>query len=154
MTRSGLLVGVASVLAATTVLMAVFGLVYNPILLGAAVPFAAATYFLWSHATGRLGARMRERARAQAVDGREGAGAGRERPGQERPAAPERSPGKPGPADLDAASVLGVAPDADETTIRRAFRERARDLHPDAPGGDEAAFRRVRAAYERLRSDR
>jgi curved DNA-binding protein CbpA len=46
--------------------------------------------------------------------------------------------------------VLGVAPDADEDEIRRAYRERAKEVHPDAAGGDEEAFKRVTEAYERL----
>ena len=52
-----------------------------------------------------------------------------------------------------AARVLDVAPDADDEAVRRAYRERVREVHPDAPDGDEAAFREVRAAYERLLED-
>lgn len=159
MTRSRLLVGVASVLAGTTAVLVVFGLVYNPIILVAAVPFGAATGIIWSHATGRLDARMRQRARIR----RPGSDAGFGRGDRERRRAPrERSrrtlggrgagPSPP-PGEIDAARVLGVEPDADEAAIRRAYREKAKDLHPDAPAGDEAAFRRVRDAYERLRSD-
>ena len=33
-------------------------------------------------------------------------------------------------------------------TMRRLFRERAKASHPDSPGGDEAAFKRVTAAWE------
>jgi DnaJ-domain-containing protein 1 len=171
-TRSRLLLGVASVLAGTSVLLGVFGLVYNPVLLLAALPFAAATYLIWSHATGRLEARMRERAaprRAGAGAGPAGgdgpadpsgpwsgdhnARAGPGRRGGAEPGAGRRPPGRPGgatPSRSAAAGVLGVAPDADEDAVRRAFREKARELHPDAPDGDEAEFRRVRAAYERL----
>jgi curved DNA-binding protein CbpA len=46
--------------------------------------------------------------------------------------------------------VLGVEPEADASTIRRAYRERAKETHPDTEDGDEAAFKRVNAAYERL----
>ena len=47
---------------------------------------------------------------------------------------------------------LGLAPGADEQTIRHAFRRLAFELHPDRnPDPDAAdAFRRVRAAYETL----
>lgn len=152
MTRSRLLVGVASVLAGTAVLMAVLGVVYNPVLLPAALPFGAAAYFLWSHVTGRLEPRVRRGSTSGAV----GRGGGRAGPGRGRetePGDPSRSP-RVEPADRDAARVLGVEPDADEAALRRAFRERAKALHPDAGGGDEAAFRRARAAYERLRDGR
>lgn len=172
-TGSRLLLGVAAVLAGTTVLLGVFGLVYNPVLLLAAVPFAAATYFLWSSATGRLDARMRERVTTSQVrDGVDSDGGGRSpdarRTGGRRDAptgpgrggraaagatAHGRPRGRPGASETSrsaAASVLEVDPAADEAEIRRAFREKARELHPDAPGGDEAEFRRVRTAYERL----
>ena len=171
-TGSRLLLGVAAVLAGTSVLLAVFGFVYNPVLLLAALPFGAATYFLWSSATGRLDARMRERAgtrraanaageptagpRGPRVDGQgpahgggawAGPGAGSARG---RPAPPDGS----GPSRTAAASVLGVDPDAAEAEVRRAFREKAREVHPDAPGGDEAEFKRLRTAYERLTDGR
>jgi hypothetical protein len=53
-------------------------------------------------------------------------------------------------ADLYAA--LGLAPGADDTTIRQAFRRLAFDLHPDRNPDPRAAeaFVRVRAAYEAL----
>jgi hypothetical protein len=41
-----------------------------------------------------------------------------------------------------AAQLLGVAPDADEATVRRAYKKMAREAHPDRPGGD------VQQAYE------
>ncbi|WP_254543131.1 J domain-containing protein [Halomarina pelagica] len=49
--------------------------------------------------------------------------------------------------------VLGVDADADADAIRRAYRERAKETHPDA-GGDREAFKRVRWAYERVRERR
>jgi curved DNA-binding protein CbpA len=52
----------------------------------------------------------------------------------------------------DPHSVLGVPPDADAETIKRAFRARAREHHPDrsrAPGA-EARFRELVEAYELL----
>ena len=47
--------------------------------------------------------------------------------------------------------VLGVEPTADLSTIRAAYRRRARDTHPDA-GGDADAFARVARAWEVLSS--
>ncbi|HZS51065.1 MAG TPA: DnaJ domain-containing protein [Bryobacterales bacterium] len=48
-------------------------------------------------------------------------------------------------------AVLGVDADADEKTIRSAFRALARRYHPDAgEGSSEAKFRQVLQAYEVL----
>lgn len=55
-----------------------------------------------------------------------------------------------GPSAAEARRVLGVGPDADASTIRQAYRERVKETHPDTENGDEAAFKRVTAAYERL----
>lgn len=43
--------------------------------------------------------------------------------------------------------VLGIAPAASEEEIKRAYRKRALETHPDH-GGDAEAFRRVQHAYE------
>jgi molecular chaperone DnaJ len=54
----------------------------------------------------------------------------------------------------DLYGLLGVSPSASEEEIKRAYRQRARELHPDANGGDaeaEAAFKEVSLAYEVLR---
>jgi len=51
---------------------------------------------------------------------------------------------------LDPYAVLGVSPDANLATIKRAFRQRAKALHPDANPGDPvaaAAFRELTMAY-------
>src|SRR5262245_38076407 len=50
-----------------------------------------------------------------------------------------------------AREVLGVAPLADQATVRRAFLIAVKRVHPDRPGGDAEAFREVAAAYERLK---
>ena len=47
--------------------------------------------------------------------------------------------------------VLGVDPDAEDAEIKRAYRRRAKDAHPDQ-GGSVEEFQRVRAAYEAIRS--
>lgn len=53
----------------------------------------------------------------------------------------------------DLYKVLGVAEDADEKTITRAYRKLARQLHPDTHPGDPAAaerFKEITAAYNVL----
>ena len=61
---------------------------------------------------------------------------------------------RPGPtAELTAAEAydaLGLDPGAGPDRVRGAYRERVKDVHPDTEGGDEAAFKRVQEAYERL----
>jgi molecular chaperone DnaJ len=60
----------------------------------------------------------------------------------------------PGAEMGDLYELLGVRPDAGDDEIKRAYRRRARELHPDANGGDpgaEAKFKEVSFAYEVLR---
>ena len=54
------------------------------------------------------------------------------------------------PEVAQARAVLGVEPDADAGTVRSAYRERVKEVHPDTDGGDEEEFKRVREAYEVL----
>lgn len=68
------------------------------------------------------------------------------------------------PEGSDPFSVIGVAPDADETTLRKAYRKKVRELHPDgmlARGLPEEAMRLaeqrlavVNAAYEQIQRER
>lgn len=51
----------------------------------------------------------------------------------------------------EAFAEFGLDPDADAATVKRAYRDRAKEVHPDA-GGDEAEFRRVQEAYATART--
>jgi len=56
-------------------------------------------------------------------------------------------------AERDFYEILGVARDADDAEIKRAFRRRARELHPDVNPDDpgaEARFKELAEAYEVL----
>ena len=46
--------------------------------------------------------------------------------------------------------VLGLSRGADEAAVRRAYRRRVKEVHPDH-GGDEEEFRRVQEAYDTAR---
>ncbi len=58
-------------------------------------------------------------------------------------------------AEPDPYRVLGVSKDASESEIKRAFRKKARQFHPDRNPGDagaEAKFKQVQAAHEKIGS--
>ena len=54
-------------------------------------------------------------------------------------------------AKRDYYEVLGVGKDASADEIKKAFRRKAVELHPDKQGGDEAKFKEVNEAYEVLK---
>ncbi len=73
------------------------------------------------------------------------------RTGQQRTRQRRRPPGaSSGPTAAQAYRTLGLDPDADEASVKRAYREKVKEVHPDADGGDEERFKEVTAAYERL----
>lgn len=83
-------------------------------------------------------------------------GGARTRAGRRARAGDRRSEGEvppsgadAGPSRREAYATLGLDRGADEEAVRRAYREQVKDVHPDS-GGDEAAFRELTRAYERL----
>ncbi|WP_266078328.1 J domain-containing protein [Haladaptatus caseinilyticus] len=171
MYRSRLLLGVAAVFAGITVSLSILGFVYNLFLVVFAIPFAITTAILWYHATGRL----QKKVERDAVYGdptrgfgpnSDGVGAGarrrtrqrtRERAGwrtrgDERQRATVGSAS--GPSSAEAYRILGVDVTADDETVREAYREKVKNVHPDQTDGNEEAFKRVNRAYERVRNDR
>ena len=52
---------------------------------------------------------------------------------------------------MDPFAVLGLDPDADDEAIKRAYRQRAKETHPDH-GGSDTEFKRVRDAYEAIQA--
>jgi curved DNA-binding protein CbpA len=50
--------------------------------------------------------------------------------------------------------ILGVAPNASTETIRRAFRDRAKERHPDTVAGSEADMVLLNQAYDILKDQR
>lgn len=57
---------------------------------------------------------------------------------------------EPGMSIEEASRVLGVDAGADAAAVKRAYREKVKSVHPDTSTGDEATFKRVTRAYERL----
>ncbi|WP_435070177.1 J domain-containing protein [Haloplanus sp. C73] len=156
MDRDRLVLGLAAVFAGLTVVLVAAAFVYQPFLLFLALPFAATTYLMWQHATGRIEARARRQARTRGPrresrrrTAGDGLGGSRRRtaPGGTRTRGTGESPSR-----RDAYDVLGLDADASDEAIRRAYRERVKEVHPDTDGGDEEAFKRVNRAYERLQS--
>ena len=201
MHRSRLVTGLAGAFALMTVVLAVGGLAGSLILLPVAALFAAMTYILWSHASGRLMGRLyrsvedqarttgttagsQQRSRGRNGRERGGFGAGpreewtapregrsvteearrrarqqaRERRGraadggrgQRRRRRASRPGAESGPTAREAYRTLGVEPGADESAVKEAYRQRIKEVHPDAADGDAEEFKRVQAAYDRL----
>ncbi|WP_254768895.1 J domain-containing protein [Salinilacihabitans rarus] len=154
MTRSRLILGLAATFAGLAAVSAIGAVVSgSPVALAVAAPLGVTSYVMYYHGSGRL-----ERAVSRGEAGRRrrrdggGFGAGpRTRGGARTGGSTGRSkPDPDGPSAASARRELGVGADADGDEIRRAYRERVKEVHPDR-GGDRATFRRTTAAYERLR---
>lgn len=64
---------------------------------------------------------------------------------------PEITVDPDGDSDVAASfAALGLPATADVAEVRRAYRERVKEVHPDQ-GGDEDEFRRIREAYDTAR---
>lgn len=171
--RETIVVGVAAVMGGMTAFMIVVGVTFSPFFFLLALPFAGATYVMWQHATGRLDF---DRARAAAGAGvRAGPGDGpefdRERRAKRNRRRAHRTtastgagtgPGGSGgsagtaadrPSRREASRTLGVDADASPATVKRAYRERVKEAHPDTDTGSQEEFKRVNRAYERLRGE-
>jgi len=162
--RDRLVLGLASAFAGITVVLVVLAFVRQLFLLFLALPFGLTAYLMWHHATGRLAARARRRTRANGAAGSRrapggfGATAGA-RGTRDRRSGRTAQGGRTGgtgardaaPTRREAYEALDLDPGADEDAVRRAYRSKVKEVHPDAEGGDEEAFKRVNRAYERLR---
>lgn len=172
--RQRLVQGLTATFGGMSLVLAVVGILTNPAVLILAAVFGVVAGLMYYQASGRLARRVYRRVERQAaVDGgaraggaragRGGFGAGpreewrgphrgrastgrRRRTGARR----ARANGDGGLAAREAYDALDLEPGADQAAIRDAYRERIKEVHPDTEGGDEAAFRRVRDAYERL----
>lgn len=147
-------VALAWVFGIFAVVFLVLGVTVSPVALGVGVPFGIAAYILWYQASGRLRARIQwERVSGQdpgrgtrTDNGTGGPMGGRGWSGDRD----QRSVEGDAISIQEAYDILGVSPEADPATIRQAYRDRVKEVHPDR-GGDEATFKRVSRAYERLR---
>jgi molecular chaperone DnaJ len=57
-------------------------------------------------------------------------------------------------AKRDYYDVLGIGKSASDDEIKKAFRKKAIEHHPDKQGGDEAKFQEINEAYEVLKDER
>lgn len=166
--RRRLVQGLTATFGGMSLVLVAVGVTTNPAVLVLAAVFGVVTAILWYHASGRLASRVYRRVERQAaVDGGTGTHGGVGAGPKDAWRGPHRRRGRAGGTQAEtgtgtqhsrpgaaparqAYEVLGLEPGADKEAIRRAYRQRIKEVHPDTEGGDEAAFRRVRQAYERL----
>ncbi|TSD16253.1 hypothetical protein DP107_03630 [Haloglomus irregulare] len=78
-------------------------------------------------------------------------GSGEQRgPGGASGRAGARVAARDGLTDAEAYATLGLDPGADQADVKRAYRKRVKETHPDTGDGDEEAFKEVTEAYEHL----
>lgn len=156
--RSRLLVALASVFTGLTVFVAVLGFAYSPVAFVPATAFGIVTYFLWYHASGRLTARVSQQARTTRRDTEAGGFGGGPREEWTGPQSGRQTNAhqhepvqqRTSLSTTEAYRTLGLDPSADDATVKAAYREKVKEVHPDTEDGDERAFKRVQDAYERL----
>jgi len=170
--KERLVLGLTVVFGAMTALVLLLSIaLVEPVLFFVALPLGAAAYMFWYHSSGKLRERVaRSQPGARSTgEGRGGFGAGprsgfdsargqqareewerrqHQRQQRERRQRADVGP-SPGLSRAEAYRRLGLDTDADEGEIRRAYRERIKEAHPDR-GGDEAEFKRLTEAYETL----
>lgn len=168
----------AAVFGGLAVVVAFAAIVHQPFVLILALLFGAVAYFMWYQASGRLARRVyrmvENRARhngGQTERGGFGAGPRETQRGRSRRAnsgrrrrrksathrGRERTSGnradvvnQSGLTSTQAYEILDIEPGVDEPTIKQAYREKVKDVHPDTENGNEEAFKRVNEAYEQL----
>ncbi len=166
--------GIAVVFGLLTAVLTVVGILASPAVLFLALLFAASTYLMYYHLSGKMAANVYDRVeRRAATDGRGGFGAGpreewdpprdgrarrtadrvREARARRQRASRQRVQQSSGPTPAEAYSRLDLDPGADEHAVKQAYRERVKETHPDTDGGDEREFKRVKVAYETLTED-
>ncbi len=146
-----------------TALQVVLAFAYQPFLLVLAAAFGATAYFMWYQATGRMAERMHRRVRFPGARGRSGMGgpsAGARRSDARENYYRARTAGaaggaataraRRGPTRAEAYRILGLAPGASAQEVKRAYRAKVKEVHPDTDSGDEESFKRVNRAYETL----
>lgn len=142
-------------LAGLLVLVALF----EPFALLVAIPLALVTYLFWYHASGRLRRRVRKSTDSSA--NRRRARFGTDDRGEWSPPNERRDPrgGRtrgtgsngetPDVGRAEAYRRLGLQSNASTDEVKRAYRRKVKEVHPDR-GGDEEHFKRIREAYETL----
>ena len=170
--------GIAVVFGVLTAVLTVVGLLASPAVLFLAAMFGASTYLMYYHLSGKMAAsvyrRVEQRAATDGRGPRRSAGRGgfgaepreewtpprderRRRARRTRQRARQRARGRTagsaGPTPAEAYDRLGLDPDADQSAVKQAYRERVKETHPDTDSGSEREFKRVKAAYETLSDD-
>lgn len=178
MEKDRLVFGLTLLFGGMTALLAAMSVALGePVLVVVLVPLAVLTYAFWYRSSGKLreriarsgtrsrrgtesggfgagpregfesarGQRAREAWERRQREARAGDRAGRRRSRREA-GGPQPSPSI---SKAEAYRRLGVEPGADESAVRRAYREKVKDVHPDR-GGDEETFKKVTEAYETL----